>query len=59
MAKKKVVDWRVSAAAIAALTIIELGAMHYGINGLFRSLIFAAIAALAGLATPTPELMKK
>ena len=33
---------------IIALIILELGAMHYGINGGFRTLIVGIIAGLGG-----------
>lgn len=50
--EKKPVDWRIVIAAMACLTVLELGAMHYGINGKMFSLIIAAIAMLAGLSLP-------
>jgi|SaaInlV_200m_DNA_3_1039701.scaffolds.fasta_scaffold10120_2 hypothetical protein len=58
MTDKKKVDWRVSVGAIVALTILELAAMHYGINGTFRTFIFTAIAAIAGLSMETPNFLK-
>ena len=41
--------------AIGALVILELAAMYYGINGTFRTMVFAAIAGLAGWAIPFPK----
>jgi len=52
------VDKYIIITAIVCLTIIQLGAMHYGINGLFRSVIFAAIAGLAGFALPSNKFIK-
>jgi len=44
--------------AIVGLVILELGAMHYGINGTFRTMVFAAIAGLAGWALPQAKIAK-
>lgn len=38
--------------AILALAVLEIFAMHYGINGTFRTLIFTVIAGLAGWTVP-------
>ena len=59
MAKKTKVDYRVAMTAILSLTVLECFAMHYGINGTFRTFIFTAIAAIAGLAMPTPKILKQ
>lgn len=54
--EKKPIDWRIICFAIACLTILELGAMHYGINGKMFTLILAVIAGLAGLSLPQIKL---
>ena len=40
--------------AIIGLVIIQLAAMHYGINGTLRTTIAIIIAGLAGFALPSP-----
>ena len=45
----KAADWRVSVTAITALTILEIFAIIYGINGTFRTIIFSAICLIAGI----------
>ncbi len=62
MAKKKEIDWKLSAVAVACLTILELAAMQYGINGTMRTIIFSMIALIVGIQMPqfkTPEILKK
>ena len=44
--------------AIVCLTLMELAAMHYGINGTVRTVIFSMIAALAGITIPQPKFLK-
>jgi len=41
--------------AIICLSILEVFAMFKGINGTFRTIIFATIAGLAGWTMPTPK----
>ncbi|KKN36386.1 hypothetical protein LCGC14_0774240 [marine sediment metagenome] len=41
--------------AIVCLTIIQIAAMHYGINGTLRTAIVGIIAGLVGYAIPTKE----
>ena len=55
--KKEKVDTKIIIAAIASLTILEICAMFNGINGTFRTIIFTAIAALAGISMPTPKFL--
>ncbi len=57
MAKEKI-NWKIAITAIICLTIIQVAAMHYGINGTFRMFIAAMIAAIAGIAMPTPKILK-
>jgi hypothetical protein len=54
MAKKKEnkKDFRIVICAIICLTILEIFAMFNGINGTFRTVIFTAIAGLAGWSLP-------
>lgn len=42
----------VAITAIICLSILQIFAMHYGINGTFRTMIFAAIAGIAGWRIP-------
>ena len=44
--------------AIIALVTLQLAAMYYGINGTFRTIIFTAIAALAGLSVDMRKFIK-
>ncbi len=50
--KKKLIDWRLSLGAILCLTILELAAMHYGINGTMRTVIIGVIALIVGIQLP-------
>ena len=50
--KKQKVDWRISIAAIVCLTILEIAAMVYGINGTMRTVIFSLIALIVGVQLP-------
>ena len=54
----KPVDKSIIIVAILGLVILECFAMHYGINGTFRTMIFTAIAALAGLSVDTTKYLK-
>lgn len=56
--KKQKIDWRLGAIAIVCLTILEIFAMSYGINGTMRSIIFALIALIVGVTIPTPSILK-
>ena len=44
--------------AIISLTIIQLAAMYYGINGTLRTVIVGIVAALAGFAFPSKKILK-
>ena len=44
--------------AIICLALLECVALLSGINGTLFSLTVAIIAGLAGLATPTPKILK-
>ena len=55
----KPVDKGIVMVAIVCLTILELFAMHYGINGTMRTIIFTIIAGLAGFALPSNKFIKK
>ncbi|KKM96376.1 hypothetical protein LCGC14_1178680 [marine sediment metagenome] len=54
----KPVDKEIVIMAIACLTLLELFAMHYGINGTIRTIIFTIIAALAGLSIDAKRFVK-
>ena len=45
--------------AIICIALLEVIALRLGINGNMLRIVIAAIAGLAGLATPAPELLKK
>lgn len=49
---KQKIDWRLSGIAIVCLTILELAAMNYGINGTMRTIIFSMIALIVGIQMP-------
>ncbi len=51
----KPVDKSIVIMAIGCLTLLELFAIHYGINGTMRTIIFTIIAALAGLSINTKK----
>ncbi len=55
---KKKVDWRISCIAILCLTILEIGAMYYGINGTMRTIIFSLIALIVGIQMPQFRVSK-
>lgn len=48
---------QVTICAIICLSLLEVAAMHYGINGTMRTIIFTMIGTLAGLATPFDKIM--
>lgn len=54
MAKKtkQKIDWKVACVAIVCLSVLEMFAMHYGINGTFRTVIFSLIALIVGIQMP-------
>lgn len=47
-------DRYIAIVAIICLTIIQIAAMHYGINGALRTTICAIIAGIAGLMINNP-----
>ena len=55
---KKTVNKNIVVTAILCLTIIEIFAMFFGINGTMRAIIFTMIGSLAGLGLPTPKILK-
>jgi len=57
--KKRIKNIPVVLTAIISLTLLDIVALYNGIDGVLMSTIVAIIAALAGLAVPTPELLKK
>jgi hypothetical protein len=54
----KPVDKLIVITAIICLSILEIFAMKYGINGTMRTIIFTIIAALAGLSVDTSKFIK-
>jgi len=53
------VDLKIVICAIICLTVIQLYAMHCGIDGMFRSIITGAICLLAGLIIDTKQIFKR
>lgn len=49
------VDKKIVITAIVCLTILEIIALHNGINGTLLSLVIGIIAGLAGWTIPTPK----
>lgn len=54
----KKIHWSISIVAIVCLTVIEIFAMYFGINGLMRSIIFALIAGIVGISIPLDKFIK-
>ena len=54
----KQVDKEIVIMAIGCLTVLQLAAMYYGINGTMRTIIFTLIGGLAGLTLPVPTILK-
>lgn len=55
--KMKDKPWQVLVAAIIGLVIIEVYALHQGINGVMMSLVVAGISGIAGFTIP--NILKK
>jgi hypothetical protein len=53
------IDKQIVICAILCLTIIQLAAFHYGINGVFRAIMAGAICGLAGLVIDPKSVFKK
>jgi len=51
---KKIMDWKVLCVAVIVLGVMQIFAMHYGINGTFRTYIVGAILLALGVALPNP-----
>jgi len=49
---KTKIEWQVACVAIICLSILEIAAMHYGINGTMRTIIFSLIALIVGIQLP-------
>jgi len=54
--KKKPIQWQVACVAIICLSLLEVAAMHYGINGTMRTIIFSLIALIVGIQMPQLKL---
>lgn len=52
------VDKKIVMTAIVCLSVMEVCAMYFGINGTMRTIIFTLIAGLAGLSMPIPSILK-
>ena len=58
-ANKFIVDYRVSISGILCLTALEVAAMHYGINGTMRTIIFSMIALIVGIQLPQFKVLER
>ncbi|MBA7576061.1 hypothetical protein ES708_17898 [subsurface metagenome] len=58
MTEKKLIDWRLSGIAVVCLTIIQVAAMYYGLNGTLRTMIFSLIALIVGIQLPQIKFSK-
>lgn len=54
--KKEKIEWRVACVAILCLSVLEIAAMNYGINGTMRTIIFSMIALIVGIQLPQFKL---
>lgn len=50
--------WQITCTAIVCIAALEGYAMHLGINGVVLTFVIGALAALAGVAIPTPNFLK-
>ena len=57
--KKQKVDKSIVIAAIFGIAAVEVAALFNGINGIVLTLAVGAMAGLAGLAMPTPNILKR
>ena len=53
------IDKNIVIVAIVCLAVMQIFAMHYGINGTLRTIIVGVIAALAGLTIPSEKLYRR
>lgn len=51
-------DKHIVITAIVSLSIMQIFAMYYGINGTMRTIIFTLIGGLAGLSLPQLKILK-
>ena len=56
---KTKIDWKVACTAIVCLSVLEVFAMHNGINGTMRTIIFSLIALIVGIQMPQLKLQQK
>ena len=54
----KNVKWQIIVTGIVCITALEAIALLKGINGTLLTVIVAAIAAMVGVAIPTPKVLK-
>jgi len=54
---KNEIPWKLVAVGIGCLTIIQIVAMMYGINGTFRTMIAIVIAAAIGVTVPLDKFI--
>ena len=54
----KKTDRKIVITTIICLSLLEIAAMYFGINGTMRTIIFTMIGTLAGLSLPIPTILK-
>ena len=52
MENKIPIQWQIPCTGILILGLVEVAAMHYGINGTVRTIIFSMIALIVGIQMP-------
>ena len=57
--KKEKINVKIVITAIITLGVIQVAAMHYGIDGMFRALVTGAICGAAGIAIKQPKFLIK
>lgn len=59
MKKKPKIDYRIIISVIFCITLLEIYALSRGVNGLLLATVIAILAAIAGVAIPTPKMLLK
>jgi len=54
----KKIDWKIIMTGLICITIIELYALHQGINGILLTIVIGIIAAACGVAIPKDKFIK-
>ena len=56
--QNKQIDWKIIMTGLICITIIELYALHQGINGVLLTIVIGIIAAACGVAIPKDKFIK-